>query len=96
MSDVMTHLNAKEAIDAGFKIFHDIFSDIQPKFVLLEGLEYDEKANHWHVIIGFDAGRTGLVEGMFPFSDHKTQIIRETRELTLTGDSGLLVRMSKA
>jgi hypothetical protein len=33
---------------------------------------------------------------MFPFSDHKTQIIRETRELTLTGDSGLLVRMSKA
>lgn len=96
MSDVMTHLKAKEAIDAGFKVFNEIFSDVELKYVLLEGLEYDENANQWHVTIGFDAGRTGFSEGLFPFADRGTQIIRETRELTLTGDTGLLVRMSKA
>lgn len=85
-------ISAKEAIKKGLHLFDELFDSTDTKYVLLDGVEFDESTGMWIVTVGFDIGRnaTGGI-GMFA---EKSTPIREKRRIFLNGDSGEFVRMS--
>lgn len=93
-----TTLTAKEAIRIAFDRFREYFEQSDVTKVLLEGLEFDEHANEWHVTIGFDAGRfreTGptSIGSMIGALREQREPIREFRRFVIDAASGVAKRM---
>ena len=99
MDGAQAGLKAKDAIDAGFKVFREFFVGTRTSHVLLEGLEYYETDDTWSVIIGFDVGRSkekreGMSAIMPGFGGSNTsEPMREVREFIVSGKDGSFVRM---
>ena len=99
MDGAQNGLKAKDAIDAGFKVFREFFAGTKMSHVLLEGLEYSEEDDLWSVIIGFDTGRNketreglgAIVPGMAGVKT--SEPIRDFREFIIRGKDGSFVRM---
>lgn len=99
MDGAQPGLKAKDAIDAGFKVFREFFSGTKLTHVLLEGLEYDYEEDQWTVTIGFDTGRIretreGLASVAPGLAGTKiSEPLRDSREFLIKGADGSFVRM---
>jgi hypothetical protein len=102
MAEVTTQLKAKEAVEAGFRHFKELFSDATDSRVLLEGLEFLREENQWRVTIGFDSSRKVLQHGKVPhifaqlgMGDNKSAPVREFRHFFLNANDGSLVKLGQ-
>lgn len=99
MDGAQNGLKAKDAIDAGFRVFREFFAGTRTSHVLLEGLEYFESDDTWSVIIGFDVGRSKEKrEGMAAYmpglgGSNTSEPLREARQFIVSGKDGSFVRM---
>lgn len=94
-----TTLTAKEAIRIAFDRFREYFEQPDVTQGLLEGLEFDEHADEWHVTIGFDAGRfreTGptLIGSLAGALREQREPIREFRRFVIDAATGTSKRMA--
>ena len=91
MVSTKRELSPKEAVDAAFQWFSDLYPKKEFKHVLLEGIKYDEHCKLWEVTIGFDLGRNTTVANQLDFLGKKTEPIREFRVVRLKADDGKFI-----
>ena len=96
MDTLQTRISPKQAVARGFEEFESLFEGNRLKYVLLEGLFYDDTTDEWRVTIGFDTGRTKESGGPFAaagLGGKTSEPIREFRTIYLRGDDGSFVRL---
>ncbi|TCO71239.1 hypothetical protein [Rhodovulum euryhalinum] len=86
-------LSPKEAVDAAFTFFRDLYSERNLHHLLLEGVRYDEQDNCWVVTIGFDIGREKTAGGELYFLQKSREPIREFRVVRLKADDGTFLAL---
>lgn len=92
------NLTADDAIERAFEIFDKYVRGAKKSHILLEGLELNDSACEWRVVIGFDLGR--MKEAPDPrgpifqtFSQNVKEPIREHSVIIIDAASGDLKRI---
>jgi hypothetical protein len=93
MTQTEEQLSPKQAIDAARLIFLEFFLESNPKHLLLEGVEFDEKSGNWKIVFSFDVGRKKITNAPYLFSDRVEQDSLERRMIIIDGRNGSFVRM---
>ncbi|KIN79135.1 hypothetical protein [Sulfitobacter mediterraneus] len=79
-------LSAKQAVEAAFEHFNELYGSQKLRNLLLEGIRYDELLNSWDVTIGFDIGREKI--GQLNLLEKNWEPVREFRIVKLRADNG--------
>jgi hypothetical protein len=97
MDTLQDRIGAKDAVDAAFRFFRELFGGTKTSHVLLEGLEYDERDDRWRVVIGFDTGRHKETNGslLATMGQKTTEPISELRTIYVNARDGTFVSMHR-
>ncbi len=99
MDTLHARISPKAAVAAGFQLFRELFAGARTSHVLLEGLDYVEHEDAWHVRIGFDAGRNKETGGAFAnagIGQKTVEPLREYRSFYLNATTGDFIRVEGA
>jgi hypothetical protein len=88
-------LKLKEAIKQSFSLLADMYEGEELPNKLLEEIEYDENADIWKVVIGFDSNRfTTSTDGSALFGGHTIKKReRNYKQIRLKGADGSFIKM---
>ena len=94
MIDTLEHLTAKQAIEAGFTLFHEFFDEVAAQPILLEGLELDEDNKIWKITISFHVERGALPNTGLAAIIGTQSLLPQKRTFQLDASSGKMVRLT--
>lgn len=86
-------LSPKEAVDAAFKHFKDLFGGRHFNHLLLEGVKFDDTKDVWEITFGFDIGREKRASGQLSIFGDEREPIREFRVIRLRAHDGAFLEL---
>lgn len=94
MSEHVTKLTPKEAVQKAYEYFDDLMGGrTHLNHRLLEGVRFDEHEETWDVTIGFDIGREKTAGAKIDFLRSEREPIREFRLVKVKADDGSFISM---
>lgn len=92
-TNVKERLSPKEAVDAAFEHFRELYAERQFKHLLLEGISFNSLYDSWDVTIGFDIGRKKTSGGQMSLFGGEQEPLREFRLLRVGANDGAFLGM---
>lgn len=93
-------LSPSDAIAAAKRYFSEFFNEVKIENILLEELDFNDGNGTWNVVIGFDVGRTKMMQpsmnALAVFAQQEVVPVREARRFIIRDDDGGLIKMENA